>query len=208
MPQPVEAIIFDVGNVLYQWDIRELYGKLIDDPAQLDHFLSEILTLSWHDQHDAGRPIADIIDELAAAHPRHDALIRLYEPRWLETIPGPVPGMIDLVERLALRGLPLFGITNFGDDLWRKFRPTAPVFDLFQDIVVSGVEKLTKPDPAIYRLAIDRFGIDPARALFIDDRPANIDGALSCGLQGHVFDDAPTLQADLAERGVIDFVTT
>ncbi|GGB58873.1 HAD family hydrolase [Blastomonas aquatica] len=206
--QPVDTIIFDVGNVLFRWDIRCLYAKLIDDEAELDHFLTNVLTLDWHDQHDAGRPIADIVDELAAAHPQHDALIRAYEPRWLETIPGPVPGMIDLVERLALLGVPIFGITNFGSDLWRKFRPTAPVFDLFQDIVVSGDEKMTKPGAAIYHLAIDRFGIEPARTLFIDDREANIHGAIACGLQGHLFRDAQTLHADLSARGLLDIVTT
>lgn len=205
--QPVDTIIFDVGNVLFQWDIRCLYAKLIDDRTELDHFLTDVLTLEWHDQHDAGRPIATLIDELAAAHPQYGSLIRAYEPRWLETIPGPVPGMIDLVERLAVLGIPIFGITNFGSDLWRKFRPTAPVFDLFQDIVVSGDEKLTKPDQAIYRLAIDRFGIDPARALFIDDREANVEGAIACGLNGHLFRDAQTLTAELAARGVLTGVT-
>ncbi|MFN3473104.1 MAG: HAD family hydrolase [Blastomonas sp.] len=206
--QPVDTIIFDVGKVLYQWDIRNLYAKLIADPAELDHFLGNVLTLEWHDQHDAGRPLSEMVAELTARHPGHQALIAQYVPRWLETIPGPVPGMLDLVERLALMGYPIFGITNFGVEFWDMFRPTAPVFDLFQDIVVSGAEKLTKPDPAIYRLAIDRFGIDPARALFIDDREANIEGAISCGLQGHVFSDAETLYIDLAARGVLDNVTT
>lgn len=206
--QPVDTIIFDVGNVLFQWDIRCLYSKLIDDPAELDHFVNHVVTLQWHDQHDAGRPLAEMVAELTAQYPEHERLIAQYVPRWLETIPGPVPGMLDLVERLAMKGYPIFGITNFGVEFWDIFRPTAPVFDLFRDIVVSGAEKLTKPDPAIYRLAIDRFGIDPARALFIDDREANIAGAISCGLQGHVFRDAPTLYAELAERRLLDNVTT
>lgn len=208
MPQPVDTIIFDVGNVLYQWDIRNLYARLISDPAELDHFVSTVVTPEWHFQHDAGRPLAPMVDELTQQFPQHADLIGQYVPRWLETIPGPVPGMIDLAERLALQGVPLFGITNFGVEFWEMFRPTAPVFDLFHDIVVSGAEKLVKPDPAIYQLAIARFGIDPARALFIDDREDNIASAVACGLHGHIFRDAATLHADLAERGVIDFVTT
>lgn len=205
--QPVDTIIFDVGNVLYQWDIRCLYSKLIADPAELDHFVSHVVTLEWHDQHDAGRPLAEMVAELTAQFPQHQGLIAQYVPRWLETIPGPVPGMLDLVERLALEGYPIFGITNFGVEFWDMFRPTAPVFDLFKDIVVSGAEKLTKPDPAIYHLAIDRFGIDPARTLFIDDREANIEGAIACGLQGHLFRDAEALQAELAARGVLENLT-
>ena len=201
--QPISTVIFDVGNVLFHWDIRCLYSKLIDDPAELDDFLANVLTRQWHDQHDAGRPIVDMINELAAAHPQHEALIRAYEPRWLETIPEPVADMSDMVELLALLGIPVFGITNFGSDLWRKFRPTEPVFDLFQDLVVSGDEKMTKPDAAIYQLAIARFGIDPSAALFIDDQPANIEGAIACGLQTHLFHDAQTLYADLVARGVL-----
>lgn len=208
MSQPVDAIIFDVGNVLYQWDIRHLYARLIDDQAELDHFVTHIVTPEWHFQHDAGRPLAEMVEELTAQYPHHAELIAQYVPRWLETIPGPVPGMIDMAERLALLGYPLFGITNFGVEFWDMFRPTAPIFDLFRDIVVSGAEKLVKPDPAIYRLAIARFGIDPARTLFIDDREDNIASAIACGLQGHVFRDTATLEADLLARGVIENVTT
>lgn len=208
MPQPVDAIIFDVGNVLYQWDIRHLYAQLIDDPLELDHFVATIVTPEWHFQHDAGRPLAEMVDELTARFPEHATLIAQYVPRWLETIPGPVPGMIDLAERLALLGYPLFGITNFGVEFWDMFRPTAPIFDLFRDIVVSGAEKLVKPDPAIYHLAIARFGIDPARTLFIDDREDNVASAIACGLQGHVFRNIATLEAELATLGVTEIVTT
>lgn len=208
MPQPVDAIIFDVGNVLYQWDIRHLYAQLIDDPSELDHFVTTIVTPEWHFQHDAGRPLAEMVDELTARFPEHATLIAQYVPRWLETIPGPVPGMIDLAERLALLGYPLFGITNFGVEFWDMFRPTAPIFDLFRDIVVSGAEKLVKPDPAIYHLAIARFAIDPARTLFIDDREDNVASAIACGLQGHVFRNIATLEAELATLGVTEIVTT
>lgn len=205
--QPVDTIIFDVGNVLYQWDIRTLYAKLIDDPAALDHFVTTVVTPEWHFQHDAGRSLAEMVAERTEQFPDHAELIGHYVPRWLETIPGPVPGMIDLAEKLALLGYPLFGITNFGVEFWALFRPTAPIFDLFQDIVVSGAEKLVKPDPAIYHLAIKRFGIDPARALFIDDREDNVAGAILCGLQGHVFRDHATLEAELVQRGVLENVT-
>lgn len=202
MQEPVDTIIFDVGNVLFQWDIRCLYAKLIEDPAELDHFVTHVVTPEWHFQHDAGRPLAEMVEELTARFPEHESLIAQYVPRWLETIPGPVPGMIDLAEKLALQGYPLFGITNFGVEFWDIFRPTAPVFDLFRDIIVSGAEKLVKPDPAIYHLAIARFGIDPAQTLFIDDREDNVTSAIACGLQGHVFRDAPTLLADLADKGI------
>ena len=194
----VRAVVFDVGKVLYQWDRRYLFEKLIEDQAELDWFLDRVVALDWHELHDAGRPIDDMIEERVAAFPRHEDLIRAYRARWLETIPGPVPGSLEIVEELAGRYVPLFAITNFGADYWAMFRPTAPVFDLFGDIVVSGEEKLMKPDPAIYALALERFGLMPGEGLFIDDSLPNVEGARANGFVAHHFSDAGTLRAELA----------
>ncbi|MEO1043889.1 MAG: HAD family phosphatase [Pseudomonadota bacterium] len=199
----ISNVIFDVGNVLYQWDIRHLYAKLIDDPQRLDWFLSNVVTTQWHFQHDAGRELAPMVAELIAEWPGERDLIEAYVPRWLETIPGPVPGSHALVQALHQNGVPIYGITNFGVEFWDMFRPTAPIFDLFGDIIVSGAEKILKPDPRIYRLAEQRFGIDPVTALFIDDRQDNVDGARACGFQAHRFEDAGTLRVVLADYGLI-----
>ncbi len=199
----VDAVVFDVGRVLIQWDLRHLFAKLIDDPRELDRFLGEILTEEWHFQHDAGRALDDMVPELQARHPDHADLIQAYRDRFLETIPGPVPGSWDLVDALAARGVPLYAITNFGAEFWDRFRPTAPVLDHFRDIVVSGRERLAKPDPAIFHLAAERFGHAPARMLFIDDNAANIVAAQRLGWQGHHFSDAPALERDLRARALI-----
>lgn len=199
----VEAVVFDVGRVLVQWDLRALFAKLIDDPAELDRFLAEVVTEEWHFQHDRGRPLAEMVPERQAEFPEHAHLIKAYATRFLETIPGPVPGAAALVERLAQRGVPLYAITNFGSEFWDMFRPTAPVLDRFADIVVSGREKLAKPDDAIFALAARRFGHAPGAMLFIDDNRANIEAARALGWQVHHFADAPTLERDLAARGLI-----
>jgi 2-haloacid dehalogenase len=195
------CVIFDVGKVLFDWDLRHLFGKLIADPGELEYFVGNIVTPQWHFQHDAGRPAAEMVTERKAEFPEHAALIDAYGTRFNETIPGPVPGSLELVERLDAAGVPLFAITNFGHDFWEAFRPTQPVFDRFRDVIVSGTEKLMKPDPAIYRLAIARFGIDPAGALFIDDVAKNVAGAESVGIAGHQFVDAETLERELFRRG-------
>jgi 2-haloacid dehalogenase len=197
------CVIFDVGRVLFDWDLRYLFAKLILDPAELEWFVTHVVTPQWHFQHDAGRPLADMLPELKAEFPDHDALIDAYAARFNETIPGPMPGSLELVERLDAAGVPLFAITNFGHEFWEGFRPTQPIFDRFRDIIVSGTEKLMKPDPAIYRLAIERFGIDPAGALFIDDVVANVAGAESVGIAGHRFRDADTLKRALVEQGYL-----
>jgi 2-haloacid dehalogenase len=197
------SVIFDVGRVLFDWDLRYLFAKLIPDKGELEWFVTNVVTPQWHFQHDAGRPLAEMVPELKSEFPGHALLIDAYATRFNETIPAPMPGSLELVERLDAAGVPLFAITNFGREFWEGFRPTQPVFCRFRDIIVSGTEKLMKPDPAIYRLAIERFGIDPAGALFIDDVAANIAGAESVGIAGHLFVDAAALEADLVSRGYL-----
>lgn len=199
----IEAVVFDVGRVLYQWQLGALMEKLTDDPAELDHLLSEVITEEWHFQHDAGRPLADMLSERIAEFPHAERFLTAYTERFNETIPGPVLGSLEIVEALHVRGVPLYAITNFGAEFWDVFRPTAPIFDLFADIVVSGVEKLVKPDPAIYALAARRFGHAPGAMLFIDDNLANIEGARACGWHAHHFRDASTLRAELVARNLL-----
>jgi 2-haloacid dehalogenase len=199
----IEAVVFDVGRVLFEWDLRYLFAKLIDDPDELEWFVDNVVTPDWHFQHDAGRPLAEMVPERIAQFPAYKPLIEAYATRFDETIPGPVPGSLELVEALHARGVPLYAITNFGADFWPGFRAGQPVFDCFRDIVVSGVEKVAKPDPAIFALAARRFGHPPAQMLFIDDSATNVAAAIACGWQGHHFTDAARLAEELRERGLI-----
>lgn len=199
----IRAVVFDVGRVLVQWDLRHLFAKLIDDPEELEWFVTHVVTPEWHFQHDAGRPLAEMLPELKAEYPAYTAHIDAYATRFNETIPGPVPGSFEIVEELAARAVPLYAITNFGSEFWLQFRSRYTLFDHFRDIVVSGDEKLLKPDPAIYRLALARFGLAPGEGLFIDDNLPNIVAARENGFQGHHFVDAPTLQAELVKLGLL-----
>ena len=200
---PVKAVVFDVGRVLFDWQLSALFEKLVDDAAELEKVLSEVITEEWHFEHDAGRPLGDMVPERKALFPDYAHLLDAYATRFNETVPGPVAGSLELVEALATRNVPLFAITNFGAESWDGFRPTQPIFDLFGDIVVSGKERLVKPDPAIFALAAKRFGHDPHEMIFIDDNEANIVGARECGWQAHHFTDAARLEADLKERGLL-----
>lgn len=199
----IEAVVFDVGRVLYQWRLGALIEKLTDDPVEREHVLSEVITEEWHFQHDAGRPLAEMLPERLAAFPRAERFLTAYATRFNETIPGPVPGSLEIVRALHARGVPLYAITNFGAELWAAFRPTAPIFDLFRHIVVSGQERLVKPDPAIFDLAARRFGHSPGAMLFVDDNLANVEGARACGWRAHHFRDAPILRSELVEHGLL-----
>lgn len=199
----IEAVVFDVGNVLVQWDRRLPYLDHFDDPAALDRFLDEVIPLSWHGEHDAGRPAAELVAERSALYPQHAPLIADWFARFNDSIPGPVPGSPELVEVLHGRGVPLYAITNFGADTWAGFAPTFPLLERFRDIVVSGVEKLTKPGAAIYALAEARFGHAPEAMLFIDDSLPNVEAARARGWHGHHFTDAAGLERDLRARGLL-----
>ncbi len=203
MARQVEAVVFDIGRVIVQWELRHLYAKLIEDEQELDWFLANVVTEAWHFEHDRGRPLGEIVPERKAQFPDYAELIDAYAERFLESVPGPVPGTAELIGRLAKAGVPLFAITNFGTGFWNEFRGSQPVLDHFADIVISGEEKLAKPDPAIFHLAARRFGHSPAAMLFIDDNANNIAAAQAEGWQVHHFKDAALLRRDLELRGLL-----
>ena len=198
------AVVFDIGRVIVQWNLRFLFEKLIEDRAQLDWFLANVVSEEWHHQQDEGRALADMVAERTAQFPEHEALITAYSTRFAETYPDHIPGTLDIIARLKERGVPLFGLSNFGADFWDEFLAGQTVFEGFGDIVVSGHEKVAKPDPAIYAIAEDRFGHPPERLLFIDDKAENIAAATARGWHGHVFIDAATLESELQGFGLLD----
>ena len=200
----VAAVIFDVGNVLYHWNPRVLYERLIPDDQALDAFLRDVVTAEWHFQRDAGRSFAETSAELIARHPGHADLIRLWGERFIDSVTPMVDGMAQIVADLHEGGIPLFAITNFSAEFWQAFHAREAAFFLpFRDIVVSGVEKMVKPDPAIFRLALERFGAVAGKTLFIDDREENVAGARALGMHGHLFRDALTLRKELAALGLL-----
>ncbi len=193
----ITTVVFDVGKVLFEWDLRYLFAKLIADKAELEYFVTHVVSPEWHFQHDAGRPLVEMTAERIALYPKYENEIDAYRTRFNETIPGPVTGSLEIVHELAARAVPLFAITNFGAEFWEMFRPTQPIFDHFGDIVVSGVEKMVKPDPDIYALALRRFGLKPGEAIFIDDNHDNVVSARANGFAAHHFTDAEKLRREL-----------
>jgi 2-haloacid dehalogenase len=192
-----KAVVFDVGRVLFQWQLRALFEKLIDDREELDWFLTHVVTEEWHFQHDRGRPLGEMVPERIAQFPQYEAHINAYATRFNETVPGPVEGTHAIVRRLADRGVPLFCLTNFGHELWANFRPTEPIFDLFEDVIVSGTERIAKPEPRIYEIVEERSGRKAAQLFFTDDNPANVAAARARGWDAHLFTDAAALEGQL-----------
>jgi 2-haloacid dehalogenase len=200
----VTAAVFDVGNVLYGWDPHSFLPRQFPEYDARLRFIDETGLWEWHDTLDGGRDFRDAADELSGKFPHYAHLIAAWGDRFGETITDPVPGVHAIVEELDARGVPLFAITNFSADFWAPFRAREEAFfRRFRDIVVSGEEKLLKPDPAIYHLALERFGLKPDEALFVDDRVINVEGAKAVGMRAHLFEDAEGLRARLVEEALL-----
>ena len=198
-----KAVVFDIGQVLFQWQLRFLFEKLIDDPEELDWFLSNVVTEEWHFQHDRGAPLAEMLPARIAEYPEHALNIAAYAARFNETAPAPVDGTHDIVHRLHDAGVPLFCLTNFGHELFAQFRREHAIFDLFEEIVVSGTEQIAKPDPRIYEIVEARSGRSGDALFFTDDNPANVEAAKARGWEAHLFTDAAVLEEQLQGAGLL-----
>jgi 2-haloacid dehalogenase len=197
------TVVFDLGGVLIDWNPRYLYRKLFaGDEAAMERFLAEIATFDWNHQQDAGRSIAEGIALLIERHPDQADLISAYRDRWLEMIGGVFEGTVEILSRLRGKGVPLFALTNWSAETFPIAQANFDFLSWFDGVVVSGVEKVAKPDPRIYATLIERYKLDPARTIFIDDQPRNITAAAEAGLIALHFTDSPKLEADLRTLGL------
>jgi 2-haloacid dehalogenase len=169
----------------------------------IDWFLSNICTHEWNLEQDRGRAFSDAVNILSAKHPEYAEHIAAYDKRWHETIPGAISGSVDILEALHKKGTPLYAITNWNQDKFRETRLRFPFLNLFRDIVVSGDEKLIKPDAAIYQLCLKRNKIKAADCLFIDDSLKNVKGAEVIGMKAHHFTTPENLSLELKALGVL-----
>ena len=198
----VTTVVFDIGNVLIRWDPKRLYSRLFPDPAKRDWFLETICTDAWNVEMDRGRSFAEGIAELVGRHPEWETEIRAWDEHWHEMVPGEIAGTVAILARVRALGIPDYAITNFSREKFAEARERFPFLKGFRDTVVSAHERLLKPDPAIYRVLIDRNRLDPAACLFIDDSPKNVAGARAVGMQAVVFTSPEGLAEDLAAHGV------
>ena len=194
----IRNIIFDFGSVLVDWNPERLYGPYFNDDAKMRYFLTEICPHAWNAQADAGRSTAEITEERVAVHPEWEKEIRMYFGQWIKMMGEQIPGMQELVEELKNRGYRLYGLTNWSAETFPLVKDNYPVFRLLDGIVVSGDEKIAKPDPGIFRILLQRYGLKPEECLFIDDNPGNVSTGESLGIRGLVFTSAAALKSRLA----------
>lgn len=177
------TVVFDIGNVLIRWDPRNLYRKLFaGNTALMEWFLANICSATWNLEQDRGRSFAEAVAECTARFPDWEAYIRAYDERWIETLDGTISENVALLRRLDQAGVPLYAITNYSAEKFGLTRTLFSFFGMFRGIVVSGEERLVKPDPRIYWLLFERYALDPTTCVFIDDSTANVSGAQKAGM--------------------------
>lgn len=199
----VEAVVFDIGNVLIRWDVRALYRTVFDDPDEMEHFLAEVWTPMENDRCDRGAAFLDVIGENIERHPRYEAEIRMAWDRWIETVPGPVEGAFELVAELNASGVALHALSNFSAETFPLVRDVYPQFGLIDEIVISGENPpLAKPDRAIFELLCERARIEPETTVFVDDTATNTDAAAQLGFMTVTFTDTVSLRVELAALGL------
>jgi 2-haloacid dehalogenase len=196
-------VVFDIGNVLVQWEPRALYRKIFSSEDEVEWFISNVCNSAWNLEQDRGRSFAEAVREAAARFPEHAGAIAAYDLRWHETVLGPIDGTVAILEELRQRGTPLYAITNFNQDKFRETLVRFPFLRTFRDIVVSGDERLLKPDAAIYRLLLERNGLAAASCVFIDDSEKNVTGAEAVGMKAIHFTTPQALRVELAGMGLL-----
>lgn len=197
-------VIFDLGGVLIDWNPRYLFQKLFgDDREGMEIFLKQVCHDTWNQQQDAGRSFAEGIQELVLLHPTQKDFIQLYYDRWPEQLGGPIHASVDILQRLAGRHINLYAITNWSHETFPHAKSRFHFLKYFKDIVVSGEEKLLKPDPKIYQLLLQRNAIHAHESAFIDDNLANVKGAEAVGIHGIHFKTSAKLEKTLIELGLL-----
>ncbi len=197
------VVVFDIGNVLIEWDPKHLYAKLFPGrPEAMSWFLDTICTAAWNLEQDAGRTWAEGVGQLVGRYPEWRAEIEAYDRRWHEMIPRTIEESVDILKTLRDRNIPVYAITNFSSEKYRESFARFPFFADFAGVVVSGDEQLLKPHASIFKLLCDRYGLDPADCVFIDDSMRNVEGAQAAGMAAIHFTDPRALTRALADHGL------
>ena len=198
-----QAVIFDVGRVLIEWDVFALYRKLLPNDDEITAFIMEVGLLEHNLEFDRGLAYAEGIPRLANKFPHRAELIYAYDERWEETVTGAIEGSVDILSELSSSGVPLYAITNFAREKWDLTSRRFPFLtESFRDIAVSGHEGVVKPEPEIYRRLLQRNALAPEGCVFIDDSEKNVEGARRIGIDAILFESPQGLRRNLIARGL------
>ena len=198
-----KTLVFDLGGVLIDWDPRYLYRKMFDDEGDIDIFLSEVCNSEWNVKQDAGRALAEATAERVALFPEKKPLIEAFYDRWEEMLGGEIGETVDILRELKAKDETLYALTNWSGETFPIALQRFDFLHWFEGTLVSGDEKLAKPDPAIFHLLLSRYKLQAQDCLFIDDSKINIEAASRIGFETHHFTSAQGLRQTLIHRNLL-----
>ena len=185
----IKNIIFDFGNVIVPWNPRIPFERYFGDKQKAAWFIENICPIEWHSQVDKGMSFKEVIAQGVAKHPEWEKEINLYFDFWEEMFGPQTEGIYEFMQELKTEGFHLFGLTNWSYELFPRTVDMYPAFSLLEDYVISGKERILKPDREIYLRLLNRFGLKAEECIFLDDVQANVDGANAVGIHGIRFEN-------------------
>ena len=199
----IKNVIFDFGGVLIEWSPYLLYRKVLPNDTEIERFLQEVHFFEWNYSFDQGYPFEMGIAEMCRRYPDRADLLQLLQERWLETLGVTYDANINMIKELKGRGVPVYGLSNWGDTTFAMTCKKYPFFDLFDDRVISGEVKIAKPDPRIFKLLIERNHLNPAECLFIDDSEDNCRAAHALGINAVLYQSSKQVRQELVSQGLL-----
>jgi len=204
MSNEIDAIIFDLGGVLIDWNPSYVFDKMFDDEEKKKHFFENICTSDWNEKQDAGRPLEEATQELVRKHPEWKEYIEAYYGRWTEMLGGPIHETVDILRELKEKGrYKIFALTNWSAELFPIALERYDFLHWFDARVVSGEEKTRKPFPEFYELILKRFHLTAEETLFIDDNVRNAKAAEQFGIKTIIFNSPAQLRDELIEMAIL-----
>ena len=198
-----DAVVFDLGGVLLDWNPRYLYRKLFTDPGKMEDFLATVCTSGWHLAHDLGEDITASCEQLAREHPRYREAIMAWAERGEEMLAGQFDENVQLLAEVKATGVRCLALSNMEPDLYELRRIRFPFMTWFDGCVISGLEGVAKPDRKIFQILLERYRLDPERTVFTDDSAANIEAARALGIRAIRYTSPQQLRADFTSLGLL-----
>lgn len=200
----IKAIVFDFGNVLLEWNPRNVYQRFFpDDPDGIERFLQEVHFMEWNLLQDKGRPFAEGVAVLSKEFPHYAHLIQAFHDHWVESLGDSIDGTIEIMKELKQAGYPLYGLSNWSAETFPYARQKHDFFDLLDDMVISGEVGHVKPNSEIFQIMLDRIRRPAEECLFIDDSLANIQQAQKMGFTAVHFQSPQQLRDTLRVLGIL-----
>lgn len=199
----IEAVVFDLGGVLIDWDPRYVYRQMFADPGDMEAFLGSVCTSDWHRAHDLGADIRQSCEQLALRYPEHRDMIMVWAERGEEMVAGQFDDTVELLSELKASGMPCYALSNMEPDAFAVRRARFGFMQWFDAHVISGLEGVAKPDRRIFEILLHRHGLRPQATVFIDDQARNVDAARDLGLVAVHFSTAAQLRQDLQTLGAV-----